>query len=117
MTLDQEAWTAPPTDDPEDLHDSPLVDRLQRQLQAATELAAAGGRVSAAAARLRQANLRLDTVARNAANSGLTWPEIRQALGPADDTDLPTQAQLYDRTRRKPTVEPSQGDDRQDSTT
>lgn len=92
------AEDTPPTD-------GPVMERLHAQLAAAREVRAAGESVSAAAFNKGRADARMYRAALHAAEAGLTWPEIREALGPADDKTLPTTEQLYARARR--TIEPT----------
>lgn len=90
---------APQHDDPPPVMEGGVMDRLHRQLAAAREIQLSGDQVRAAAVSKVKADARMYRAALLAADAGLTWPEIRQALGPDDDEALPTANQLYYRSR------------------
>ena len=100
---DEPAEEAPPSPAAQPPGASQLVDRLAAAAQAANRLVAAGTQLRRAAQAKRDAEQALYRAARDAAATGITWPDIHAALGnqtPGEDADLPTPSQLYSRARQ-----------------
>jgi len=95
--------TAPPAfEEPPDpaVSNPALAVRLEAAARSVRLLDSLGASRETTIARLAAVDRRIDEAALEAARNGLTWPEIWEALSASSKVEaLPTQEQLYRRTR------------------